>query len=53
MKSRAKNITDEIHTLGGINAVRVDPFENYITVDYNEEEISADEIQNKIREQNF
>ncbi len=53
MKAHAKNITDEIHSLGGINAVRVDPFENYITVDYNEEEVSQEDIQKKIKEANF
>lgn len=53
MKSQAENITDTIHSLDGINAVRVDTLENTITVDYNEDKVSLKEIQRKLKEADY
>jgi len=53
LKSVAKSLTDDIHSLGGINAVRVDPIENTVTVDYNEGQVSSSQIKQKLKEGNY
>lgn len=53
MKTEAKAIQDSIHNLDGINAVRVDPFENMITVDYNADQVSLSQIEQKLKENNY
>ncbi len=54
MKTEARNITDAIHSLGdGINAVRVDPLENTITVDFIGDKVSLTDIERKLREENY
>ncbi len=53
MKTFAKSITDDIRSLGGVNAVRVDTLENSITVDYNEGQVSSDQIQEKLKAGNY
>ncbi|WP_099190769.1 heavy-metal-associated domain-containing protein [Tepidibacter mesophilus] len=53
LKSVAKSLTDDIHSLGGVNAVRVDPIENTVTVDYNEGQVSSNQIQQKLKDGNY
>ena len=53
LESDAKALTDAVHTLDGINAVRVDPIANTITVDYNEDKVSKREIKQKLKENNY
>ncbi|MBS4539335.1 hypothetical protein GOQ27_12740 [Clostridium sp. D2Q-11] len=53
LKSLANSITNDIHGLGGVNAARFDPIENTVTVDYNEGEVSLNQIQQKLKEGNY
>lgn len=53
MKSEARTLTDKVHSLKGINAVRVDPMENTITVDYNENQVSLSDIKKVLKEDNY
>lgn len=50
LKLVAKSLTDEIRSINGVNAVRVDPIENTVTVDYNEGQVSSSQIQQKIKD---
>ncbi len=53
LKSVSKSLTDDIHSLGGVNAVRVDPIENTVTVDYNEGQVSSEQIKQKLKDSNY
>lgn len=53
MKSEARSITDTVHSAGGVNSVRVDPLENNITVDYNEDQVTLEQIKQKLKESNY
>lgn len=48
-----KSISQDIQSLNGINAVRLDPIANTVTVDYNEGQVSSSEIQQKLKEGNY
>lgn len=50
LKSFKTSLTEDINSLGGVNAVRIDAVANTITVDYNEEQVSSTQIKQKITE---
>lgn len=50
---QAKMIQDTLYDIEGVNIVRVNTFENTITIDYNEVQISSSKIQQKLKENNY
>lgn len=53
LNDKSHTIHSSISELEGVNAVRVDPFRNIVTVDFDEDKVSEKEIQNKLKENNF
>lgn len=53
LKERAELYQSTIHQLNGINAIRVDPYAENITVDYDDTKVSEKEIQKKLEENNL
>lgn len=53
MNEKTHVIHSAISGLQGINAVRVDPYRNTVTVDFDDGKVSEKEIQEKLRQNNF
>ncbi len=53
LKDRAQFYQSTINQMDGINSIRVDPYAENITVDYDETKVSEKEIQKKLEENNL
>lgn len=53
LRDKAQSIETQIGELSGVNAVRVDPFAQTVTVDFNEGEVSEKEITSILEENQF
>ena len=53
MKKNSQRIQSAINQLEGINAVRIDPYAETVTVDFDDSKVSEEEIQKILRDDHY